>query len=137
MKFQACRGDKLDEGINFERVNPFHVLSKVPSVESKKIPLQADFLIVYSTPPGYYAFRNIFDGSYLIRFLVEELEKNHKMHKIDAENKLDFLSLLTNVNRRICYEFESKSSRPEFDGKKQTICFTSMLTRQIYLTPKD
>lgn len=64
----------------------FHVLLKVPavpSVESKKIPLLADFLIVYSTPPGYYAFRNIFDGSYLIRFLVEELEKKLQ----NAQNK--------------------------------------------------
>lgn len=142
---QACRGQKVDPGIKMKAS-----FDLTDSSKDVTIPVHADFLMIYSTPPGklsflfffikikfyfnlgYFAFRNINEGSYLIKYLTEELDKNY--HR---QRKLDLVTLLTIVNRRICIEFESSTKNSKFHEKKQTICFTSMLTRLIYLVPKD
>ncbi len=48
----------------------------------------------------------------------------------------DLLSLLTLVNLKVTREYESSSSRPEFNDKKQTPFLYSTLTHKIYLEPK-
>jgi len=53
-------------------------------------------------------------------------------------SQLDFLSLLTRVSREVAYEFESKTpSTPHRDRKKQVPSIISMLTKDIYFTPKQ
>lgn len=50
---QACQGDKLDGGVTLSRTE-----TDGQSINSYRIPSQADFLIAYSTVPGNY--NNIF-----------------------------------------------------------------------------
>ncbi len=48
----------------------------------------------------------------------------------------DLLSMLTLVNLKVTREYESSSSRPEFNNKKQTPFLYSTLTHKLYLVPK-
>ncbi|RWS27881.1 caspase-like protein [Leptotrombidium deliense] len=120
---QACQGDKLDPGVKVVSYSDV-----ADSAASYKIPTWADFLIVHSTVPGYYAWRNTSNGSWFIQALVSTIEKYH--------NELDLLSMLTIVNLQVAYCFEScVPNDAEFDKKKQVSCVTTMLTRRIFFHP--
>lgn len=117
---QACQGDKLDSGVDVEVDS---------GVQSYRIPLQADFLIAYSTIPGYYSWRNTQNGSWFIQALCNELRSSWAIH--------DFMSMLTFVNRRVAFDFESNvPSNPVMHRQKQIPCITSMLTRLVKFAPK-
>ena len=45
---------------------------------------------------GYYAFRSKYDGSYLLRYLYEVVEKHYKNGGL-IENQINFLDVLTEV----------------------------------------
>ena len=92
--------------------------------------MHADFLISHSTISGYYSWRNTAAGSWFIQSLVHILE-----NKSNVSNH-DVLSLLTLMNRRITKEYESNSSRSEFNHKKQTPFFYSTLTLKVFWDPK-
>lgn len=94
---------------------------------SYKVPIHADFLISHSTISGFYSWRNTAAGSWFIQSLVAVLEKS---------GNRDIFSLLTQVNRRVTHEYESNSSRKEFNHKKQTPFFYSTLTLKFYLEKK-
>ncbi|RWS10270.1 caspase-like protein, partial [Dinothrombium tinctorium] len=117
---QACQGDKLDSGVKLVKY-----ADVADSSAYHKIPTWADFLIVHSTVPGYYAWRNTSCGSWFIQALTSTLrEYSHQM---------DLLSMLTVVNRKVAYCFEScVPNDEEFDKKKQVSCVTSMLTRRVF-----
>jgi len=51
-------------------------------------------------------------------------------------DKLDFLSLLTRVNHEVAYKSQSRSTQAHMAGKKQVPSVVSMLTKDLYLTPK-
>ena len=51
-------------------------------------------------------------------------------------DRLDFVSLLTRVNYEVAYEFESNASQAHMTRKKQIPSIVSMLTKDLYLTPK-
>lgn len=116
---QACRGTNYMEGID---TNPF----KVEYVS--KIPMEADFLIAYSTVEGFYSWRNSNSGSWYMQSLCTILE--------EYGSKLEMMQILTAVNRRVSYYFESNTNDPEFNGKKQVPCIVSMLTKELYFKPK-
>jgi hypothetical protein len=116
---QACRGTTLMEGIDS---NPFDIQY------CSKIPLEADFLIGYSTIAGYYSWRNSANGSWFIQSLCNVLNENGR--------KLEIMQLLTAVNRRVAYYFESNTNEPSMHGKKQIPCIVSMLTKELYFKPK-
>ncbi|XP_037822475.1 caspase-1-like isoform X2 [Lucilia sericata] len=123
---QACRGDRLDPGIKLQKTETD---GETSSDMSYRIPIHADFLIAYSTIPGFYSWRNTSNGSWFIQSLVEELNINGK--------KYDLLTLLTFVNRRVAMDYEScVPSRPIMDQQKQIPCITSMLTRILRFTDK-
>lgn len=107
---QACRGDKFDSG-----VTPY---ASVATTSTGRIPIEADFLCHYSTPPGYVAFRNIFDGSWFIQSLCEMLKKYGK--------KYELMQILTRVNHKVAFKYEAS-------GKKEMPCIVSKLTKDIYL----
>ncbi|XP_076058848.1 death caspase-1 [Oratosquilla oratoria] len=124
---QACRGDMLDKGVT---------LVKVPRDEvdggafSYKIPTQADFLICWSTVPGYFSWRNTSNGSWFVQSVVEIFRREHA-HK-------DVLSMLTSVNRFMIANFESNTpSQAHMHGKKQTAYIVSTLMRDVYLHKKN
>lgn len=114
---QACRGSTLDSGIETD--------SSTDSECMQKIPVEADFLYMFATAPGYYAWRNTTNGSWFISSLCEILTKYGK--------ELEILQLMTRVNRKVAMEFQSSNSDPTFDEKKQIPSIVSMLTKELYL----
>ncbi|XP_067993079.1 caspase-3 [Melanerpes formicivorus] len=112
---QACRGTELDSGIEADSASEETVC--------QKIPVEADFLYAYSTAPGYYSWRNSAEGSWFIQSLCKMLEKHAR--------ELELMQILTRVNRRVA-EYESCSTRQDFNAKKQIPCIVSMLTKEFY-----
>lgn len=88
---QACRGDQFDSGTKLARTqtDSHKVSDKSPYV----IPNRADFLIVFSTAPGYYSWRNTQDGSWFIQTLTTVLS--------EFKDQKDLLSMMTVVTRRV------------------------------------
>lgn len=116
---QACQGDQLDGGVTM--VNRTETDSG-GSAMSYKIPTHADFLIAYSTIPGFYSWRNTTKGSWFMQSLCQELQHNGKNY--------DILTLLTFVCQRVAMDFESNTPDCEMmHQQKQIPCITTMLTR--------
>lgn len=123
---QACQGDKLDGGIVMRRET---TETDSNATQSYSIPVHADFLIAYSTVPGYYSWRNTTKGSWFMQSLCAELDENGK--------KLDILTLLTFVSQRVAYDFESNTpDTPTMHQQKQIPCTTTMLTRILKFNDK-
>ncbi|RWS27909.1 caspase-like protein, partial [Leptotrombidium deliense] len=119
----ACQGNKFDAGVKV--ISCSNVADSDASYNFLSLP---DFLIAQSTVPGYYAWRNTFDGSWFIQALVNTIKKYH--------NEMDLLSMLTIVNLKVAYYFESHNpNNAEFDKKKQVPCVKTMLTRRIFFEP--
>ncbi|CAG5012449.1 unnamed protein product [Parnassius apollo] len=115
---QACQGDKLDGGITLTS----RTETDGSSSASYRIPIHADFLIVFSTVPGYYSWRNTTRGSWFMQALCEELRY--------SGTERDILTLLTFVCQKVALDFESNT--PDMllmHQQKQVPCITSMLTR--------
>lgn len=122
---QACQGDRLDPGVTMKRATETDGESSM----SYKIPVHADFLIAYSTIPGFYSWRNTTRGSWFMQSLCAELTSNGK--------RLDILTLLTFVSQRVAIDFESCTpDQPEMHQQKQIPCITTMLTRILRFTDK-
>ncbi|XP_046391758.1 caspase-1-like [Ischnura elegans] len=120
---QACQGDRFDSGVILRR-------TEVDGSSQYSIPSHADFLIAYSTIPGFFSWRNATKGSWFIQALCEELRERGA--------KLDILTLLTFVNQRVALNFESNVPADEaMNRKKQIPCITSMLTRRLIFTETE
>ncbi|KAF1435392.1 Caspase-3, partial [Spheniscus demersus] len=72
---------------------------------------------------GYYSWRNSAEGSWFIQSLCKMLKEHAR--------KLELMQILTRVNRRVA-EYESCSTRQDFNAKKQIPCIVSMLTKEFY-----
>uniref|UniRef100_A0A672QAG2 Caspase-3 n=2 Tax=Sinocyclocheilus grahami TaxID=75366 RepID=A0A672QAG2_SINGR len=112
---QACRGSGLDAGIECDGES---------EEGTQRIPVEADFLYVYSTAPGYYSWRNVANGSWFISSLCEMLSKYGK--------QLEIMQIMTRVNHKVALDFKSCSNLPGFDGMKQMPCIVSMLTKELH-----
>ncbi|KAH8312611.1 hypothetical protein KR044_011672 [Drosophila immigrans] len=124
---QACQGDRLDAGVTMQRGR---TETDGDSSMSYKIPIHADFLIAYSTIPGFYSWRNTTRGSWFMQSLCAELAANGK--------RLDMLTLLTFVCQRVAVDFESCTpDTPEMHQQKQIPCITTMLTRILLFSDKQ
>ncbi|CAG5125257.1 unnamed protein product, partial [Candidula unifasciata] len=115
---QACRGSELDHGVTVADA------AGEDDVEIRRIPTEADFLMAYSVVPGFYSWRNSAKGSWFIQALFDVFTKNWKT--------LDVLTMMTRVNKKVAYNFESQSSTEGWSKKKQIPCVTSMLTKDVY-----
>uniref|UniRef100_A0A1B0CYU0 Caspase n=1 Tax=Phlebotomus papatasi TaxID=29031 RepID=A0A1B0CYU0_PHLPP len=125
----ACRGEKFDHGVTYTRVFTDQVDSSAREV-TYAIPSVADILVMYSTFEGHYSWRNPENGSWFIEVLYEELKK--------YGTERDILTLLTGVNRKVAYEYQSNvPSNPKMDSKKQQPTIVSMLNKILYFTPKQ
>ena len=118
----------MDLGVNVTQTDGFDQTDSI-GFASYKVPAHGDFLLSHSTMSDYYSWRNTSAGSWFIQSLVYVLE-----NRIN-ENR-DILSMLTLVARRVTQEYESMSSRKEFNNKKQTPFFYSTLTLKLYLEEK-
>ena len=79
---------------------------------------------------GFYSWRRTTGpviGSWFIQALHKMMEK--------YGSRLDFLTLLTRVNHEVA-RFHSSSSQAYMNCKKQVPSVVSMLTKDIYFTPK-
>ncbi|EDW16773.1 caspase [Drosophila mojavensis] len=124
---QACQGDRLDTGVTMQRGR---TETDGDSSMSYKIPIHADFLIAYSTIPGFYSWRNTTRGSWFMQSLCAELAANGK--------RMDILTLLTFVCQRVAVDFESCTpDTPEMHQQKQIPCITTMLTRILLFSDKE
>ncbi|KAG9510821.1 Caspase-1, partial [Fragariocoptes setiger] len=119
---QACQGDRFDRGVMVTGGDSLDTATYF------RIPTYADFLICYSTLPGFYSWRNTQDGSWFIQALVRVLT--------EYSSKLDLLSMMTITSHQVAYKYTSNATTPEFSQKKQVPCITSMLTRRIYFPQK-
>ncbi|KAM4706750.1 caspase-3-like isoform 2-T2 [Discoglossus pictus] len=108
---QACRGNDYDEGVETD--------SGSHGNTTMNIPLYKDCLYSYSTPPGYFAWRNNVYGSWFIQSLCKMLKEHGK--------KLELIQILTRVNNRVAFEYET------CHGRKEMPYFVSMLTKEFYL----
>ena len=118
----------MDLGVNVTQTDGFDQTDSI-GFASYKVPAHGDFLVSHSTMSDYYSWRNTSAGSWFIQSLVYVLENRETEHH-------DILSLLTLVARRVTTEYESMSSRKEFNNKKQTPFFYSTLTLKLYLDEK-
>ncbi|XP_046376835.2 caspase-3-like isoform X4 [Haliotis rufescens] len=129
---QACRGINLDDGVDLSRdldvVDAVQILE--PEYTVSPTPCFKDFCIVYATPPGFFAFRRPSEGSWFVKAFWDIVEK------VDP-SRVDFLRLVTLVIHQVAFSFQSSAVDPRIDGKKQSGCIYSMLTKDIYFTPKQ
>ncbi|XP_063602964.1 caspase-1-like isoform X2 [Penaeus indicus] len=96
----------------------------------KEIACHADFLKCWSTPPGYFSWRNTVTGSWFVQSLCQVLSR--------ATGNEDIMDLLTKTNMVLNSTFQSNCpSIPNLHGKKQTAFFESTLTAKLYLTPSS
>ncbi|XP_019625523.1 PREDICTED: caspase-3-like [Branchiostoma belcheri] len=124
---QACQGERLMEGVTLASTSSDSDVTLRP--QSQTLPSGADFLYFYSVSQGYYSWRNIRQGSWLIQALCKVLRE-------DGYSGLEIMQLLTKVNRQVATEFESLSPDESFNKKKQIPCIVSMLTKELYFTQK-
>lgn len=78
---------------------------------------------------GYYSWRNSKTGSWFIKSLVEVLRENW--------STTNLLTMMTQVCKKVAYDYESNCDDDAMSGMKQSPCITSMLTRHVYFTPKN
>jgi len=119
---QACQGDRLDAGTT---MLPRMTETDGPSDVSYKIPTHADFMIAYSTIPGFYSWRNTTNGSWFIQALCYVLSERGRDE--------DLLSIMTTVSRIVAIGFESNTPQDAtMHQRKQIPCVTSLLTRKVF-----
>ncbi|KAI0241407.1 Caspase-3 [Lamellibrachia satsuma] len=110
---QACRGKKVDLGVEIEDDDAMELSEEICHISDKP-----DFLVAYSSSPGFKAYRNVYEGSWFIQRLSDVFEK-------DAD-KLDIMALLTKVSCTVAaYE----------NYEKQIPSIVSTLTKRMYLSP--
>jgi len=122
---QACQGNRMDKGV--EVISGGRTSSD--SFASYRTPLHADFLLAHSTVAGYYSWRNTASGSWFIQVLGWALMTNGQSH--------DLLTILAKVGKVVAREYESNSSRSEFNHKKQTPFIYSTLTHRLFLRQRQ
>ena len=123
---QACQGSKFDRGTRIR----LQCDDVTDGPQYQKIPTWADILIMFSTIPDHYSWRNPTHGSWFVQALTSVLSRDSRHD--------DLLSMLTTVNRRVALEYESFCpGQGDFDGNKQVPCINSMLTRKVYFRPID
>ncbi|XP_053112394.1 caspase-6 isoform X2 [Hemicordylus capensis] len=130
---QACRGDKHDDPVlardavdSTEESETNEVEMDAASVNT--LPAGADFLMCYSVAEGYYSHRETVNGSWYIQDLCEMIRRHG--------SSLEFMELLTLVNRKVSHRRVDVCKDISAIGKKQIPCFASMLTKKLYFYPK-
>ncbi len=147
---QGCRGNKLCETVSVKIATssdsmqfcnshvkhfvdadpvrkPVHV-SKEKIIARKNI-LQRDFLIMYASPPGYYAFHTDAGSPFLI-ILCSVLQKSYR--------DMDLLTMLTKVTSRVAMEYESRMSESIHFNKRHIVpSIEHMLLDEIFFNHKS
>ncbi|EFX71181.1 hypothetical protein DAPPUDRAFT_309162 [Daphnia pulex] len=113
---QACQGSKMDKGTLMQCDS---AKERDSVVEEYSIPTLADFMIAYSTVPGYASWRNTENGSWFIQSLCHIFKEYGKYE--------DLLSMMTMVLLKVATLGK---------GYAQIPCVTSQLIRRVYFYSK-
>ncbi|XP_037025962.1 caspase-like [Bradysia coprophila] len=133
---QACQGSAVDPGIELKsnhqhasnsRQEPEFCL-KNSFIGCYNVIIPPDFLIAYSTIPGFVSWRNS-NGSWFIQTLCDLLNESGKTQ--------DILTLLTSVKRRVATDYCSNTEDKAMDKKLQIPSTITTLTRLLKFTGKD
>lgn len=144
---QACRGDDRDPGTRVQgftaaesqseqflkasggggdtgsETDIWFMTSTVP--RSYNVTNMPDFLIAYSTVPGYVSYRDLVSGSWFIEALASCL--------LQRKTDEDLLRILTNVSLKLAHDYKSIDPNNKTDHKKkQAPCIHSTLTRLVF-----
>ncbi|XP_062870744.1 caspase-7-like [Trichomycterus rosablanca] len=114
---QACRGSKLDEGVQVE-VDSVDLSEEATIFETLYIPPET--VVAYATPPGYSAFMHP-TGSVFLQTFCDLVEDG---------TDWEISRLLTRLNWHVAHEFEARGNA--LRGKKEMPCFISRLTSEFY-----
>ncbi len=134
---QACRGNRLCESVTLNEVGTASAQSNVTHFLDadltrctislpvcKKSLLQRDMLVMYASPPGYYAFHTD-EGSPFLTILCDVLEKSF--------TKVDLLTMLTEVNLKVATEYESRMpDHPHLDKRRVVPSIEQMLLDEVF-----
>ncbi len=88
---------------------------------SASLPAEADFLLAYSTVPGFVSWRNSEKGSWFVQALCEIF--------MTYAGQEDVVSMLIRVNGKVAREFQS------YEQKKQIPSPVVRLTKKVYFCP--
>ena len=130
---QACRGERRDYGagsVATDGSDDPEVLEKIVLEEDETdgggygmaLPEEADFVLAYATTPGYVSWRNSAFGTWFIKALTDVMR--------EQAHQEDFLSMLTEVNRKVAEEFESRDQK-----NKQMPAPVTMLRYKLFFPP--
>ncbi|GFO38322.1 caspase-3-like [Plakobranchus ocellatus] len=119
---QACRGQELDRGTTV--ADAIGDQEAEEEIVVRSIPTEADFLMAYSVVPGFFSWRNSARGSWFIQAIYDVFTEHWQ--------DLDLLTMMTRVNKKVAYDFESNASEEYMRRKKQIPCITSMLTKDVF-----
>uniref|UniRef100_UPI00358E63D1 caspase-6 isoform X2 n=1 Tax=Myxine glutinosa TaxID=7769 RepID=UPI00358E63D1 len=127
---QACRGEKHDVPVAVDEVDSTDMPNNVEIDYGIRtfIPSAADFLMCYSVAEGFFSHRETINGSWYIQDLMKVIREHG--------TTLEFLEILTLVNRMVAARTIDRADFAHMIGKKQIPCFASMLTRKLYFHPK-
>ncbi|KAH8409808.1 hypothetical protein KR222_008287 [Zaprionus bogoriensis] len=137
---QACRGENLEKAVEF---TSFAVMTRElapaaaapPQPVTYAIPSTADMVVFYSTFDKFFSFRNVDDGSWFIQSLCRVLDLAASNEASQPEGA-ELLRLLTAVNRKVAYEYQSNTKNEALNQMKEMPNFMSTLTKSFYLRVK-
>ncbi|KAH9378162.1 hypothetical protein HPB48_011942 [Haemaphysalis longicornis] len=116
---KACRGACVDQGDTV-------VFDSADSGATCRIPKNADFLVAYSTVPGFYSWRDEGRGSWFVQAVCYVLKK--------STGSEDLLALLTEACRIVALFYEAITPNDDrTNGAKQMPFVTSTLIRRVRL----
>jgi len=104
--------------------NDLFLLSLEHNISVKKLKQQLNHVFV----SDYFSWRNRNNGSWFIQALSSVLAKHWQ--------DMDLLTILTRMNKKMGFEYESCTDKEFMNGKKQIPCITSMLTKEIRFKPE-
>ena len=88
---QACQGRELDHGTVLVKTSQTQVDS-VPNYD-RRVPADPDFLIVNSTFPGHFSWRNKINGTWFVQTLCKVFQQFAKQK--------DLLAMMIHVSREV------------------------------------
>lgn len=115
---QACQGS--------DYMNSLDEVDGKTKIKPSSLPIEADFLLAYSTAKGFYSWRNSQTGSWFIQTLCSVFRKH-------AHNT-DIIRMLTKVNRIIA-ERKSQTNIPETHDRRQVSSTVSQFRKEFYFFP--
>ena len=122
--FGACRGPYDDPGITIEETDSGKRLDEeeYEAVDGGyTIPVEADMIFIYPTPPGYQSYRWE-SGTWFIQAFVRTMRKH--------AHKIDMLGILTETNRIVSEEYKSR-----FGESKMMPTISYTFRYRLYLPP--